>query len=449
MANRIIPKELTDWSELDRQDPFFQGIDVSNEKNFGIHQFNGRLWTSGFAGVGRLYNKMNRPINTDGKEHVVIIRSSYGIDPWIMLEKVITDVEYDDYISELEKENKYLFKIFYDQPVIKLDQDTNCDSDILYALSFVNQAYSLCKKGIKNKMVRHEENFVCKVRGRIDVKKNIRKNTCNGRNERFYCKYIDFTTDTIENRIIKATLIKCRKIIENKFEINTEIVNRLHYCMNCFKAVKTTTIRSRDFNSANSSGLYIYYKPLMKQAKAILGQQYKTYVADDGKPISKSMYTIPYMINMEAIFEFYARKVIRDNLDISKYTLKKYSEKYYLQKGVDASNAPANGIHLMHYCIPDIVIYDKTTNKPVIVLDAKYKKDDKPVRSDSHQLLSYVLLTGATKCGFILPAFATTLKRIDGNDFIELNTPLMNSLKYYEFLLGNTVSSSEIDGLLS
>ena len=445
MTNRIIPRELTDWSELNRQDLFFQGIDSSNDKNFGIHLYNGKLWTSGYVGIGRLYNSSNRPLTTDGKEHIVIIKSQHRLDPWKMLEKVMTDDEYDDYIKELKKENKYLFKVFYDQPVIKLDQEDNCDADILYALSFINQAYFLCKKGIKNRMVRHEENFACKVRGRIDVKSNIRKNTCHGRNDRFYCKYIDFTTDTIENRIIKTTLIKCKRIIKEKFELNSEIMSRLLFCMNCLKSVKSVSIRERDFNNANTSGLYIYYKPLMKQAKAILRQQLKTYIADNGNPISKSVFTIPYMINMEAVFEFYVRRVLREYLDKDKYYLEKYSKRIYLQEGVTDSSEHQTGIHLMPYCIPDVVVRDVNTNEPIIVLDAKYKKDTRPVREDSHQLLSYVLLTGASRCGFIMPGIHTFVKKMSGQDYIELSTPLMDSLRYYELLLGETVVSGEID----
>lgn len=448
MANRIIPKELEDWSKLDRNDPFYYGIDTSRDENFGIHVYNGNLWTSGYVGVGRLYGTDGRPLTTNGKEHVVVINSQYQMDQWVMLEKVMTDYEYDDYLAELEKDGEYLFEIFYDQPIVQLTQDHNCDADILYALSFINLCYSLCKKGIKKKMLHKEENLTSKIRGRIDVQKNIRKNTYNGRNDRFYCKYIDFTTDTIENRILKATLMRCKKIIEQKFEMNAEIVGRLYYCMNALRSVKLVTIRNKDFNNVSVTGLYAYYKPLIKQAKCILGQKYLSYIAEDGRNIVRSVYTIPYMINMEKVFEFYVRTVLRDLLDENRYYLEKYSKRVYLENGVTKREDAKQGIHLMTYCIPDIIICDKSTQKPVIVLDAKYKQDDKPVRTDSHQLLSYVLLTGAEKCGFVLPGQQTRLKNMQTNDFLELNTPLIQQLKYYELILGNTIDAAEIQKIL-
>ena len=160
-------------------------------------------------------------------------------------------------------------------------------------LSFINACYSLCKKGIKKKMLYQEENFNAKIRGKIDVKKNIRMNTSHGRNERFYCKYIDFTADNTENRILKAALTRCRKIVEQKFELHVESVRRMYYCLNTFRGVKNVQIKNKDFNSVSVTGLYTYYKPLLRQAKSILGQKYHSVKGEDGRQITKSIYTIP------------------------------------------------------------------------------------------------------------------------------------------------------------
>lgn len=448
MSNRIITMELEDWSKLDKTDPFFYGADWSRNENFGIHTYNGNLWTSGFVGVGRLFGTNGSPLTTHGKEHVVIINSKYQMDPWILLEKVMTDEEYNDYIEELEKNGKYLFKIFYNQPVIQLTQNQNCESDILYALSFINFCYSLCKKGIKRKLIHKEENLTAKVRGRIDIQKNIRKNASNGRNDRFYCKYIDFSMDTIENRILKSALTKCKKIIERKFEMNSKIVGRLYYCMNALSSVKSVPIRNKDFNNVNVTGLYSYYKPLIKLAKCIIGQKYYSYTTDDGNTVINSMYTVPFMINMETVFEFYTRTIFKENIDKNRFYLEKYSKHIYLENGVCSNEDVLTGIHLMPYCIPDIIICDKITHQPFLILDAKYKQDDRPVREDSHQLLTYVLMSGVNKCGFVLPAAQTHLKEMRGNSFLILNSPLFHELKYYELFLGNGIVKTEIDKIL-
>ena len=448
MANKIILRELEDWSQIDASDPFFWGVDCSRHENFDIHMYNGGLWTSGFVGVGRLFGANGRPLTTHGKEHVVVVNSKYGMDPWKMLEKVMTDEEYNDYISELERDGRFLFKVFYDQPVVKLDQDMQCDADILYALSFISSCYALCKKGIKKVLIHQEENCNAKIRGRIDIQKNIRSNTVKGRNDRFYCKYIDFTADTVENRILKATLVRCKKILEKKFEMNSEIMGRLQYCMNTLKGVKHVNIKAKDFNSVVVNGLYIYYKPLMKQAKCILSQRYLSYTAEDGMVVNKSVFTVPYIINMETVFEFYVRTIFREHIDKNRYELEKYSKRIYTEKGVHRSADALHGIHMMSYCIPDVIIVDKATRKPVYVFDAKYKAHNESARHDSHQLLSYVLLTGVEKCGFVFPGMDTELKMMRNKKTLELTTSFVQSLEYYEVILGNAVDASVINEVI-
>ncbi len=441
--------ELNDWSELkpDYGVNLYDEIDLSSpELNFGIHKYKEKIWTSGFVGVGRIYNKDGKPINTDGKENIVVIKPQYDVNPWKMLEDVIGDDEYEQYIAELENEGKFLFKVLYDQPVIKLAQGEHNDADILYALSFISSCYSLCKKGLKKAMYHQEQNFNSKVRGRVDVKKNIRLNTSKGRNDRFYCKYIDFKEDNVENRILKATLKKCKEIIGNRFSESKEISKRIHYCNNSLRHVQMTKIKSNDFNNASVSGLYTYYKPSLRQARSLLSQKYHTYRASGIDTVVKATFTIPYMINMETLFEFHSRTIIKRFLQNNKkYRLEKYSKKIYLEKGGGDKKYTRKVIHLMPYCIPDIIVKERNTDKTVAVIDAKYKAHNRSSRNDTLQLLSYVLLTGAKRCGFIFPSSQTKLKEIVRDEsHMLLHSPIIEDLKYYEILLSSSFDNSEL-----
>lgn len=450
MNTKIILREFNDWTQIDKKDEFWENIGLSRpDINFGIHEYNGELWTSGYVGVGRVFDKKLNSIETKGKEHVVMIKSQYGIDPWKMLEKVMTDSEYNSYCEEMIINKKNLFYIFYDQPLLKLEQDQNNESEILLALSFINACYSLCKKGIKKKMIYQEENYNAKIRGKIDIKKNIRFNTSHGRNDRFYCKYIDFTTDNIENRILKATLYKCKKIVEDKFELSNEIVQRVYYCLNSFRKVEKVRIKTKDFKRVSVSGLYIYYKPLLRQAKLILRQKYYTYKAKDGNIIRKSIYTIPYMINMETVFEFYVRTVFKDILKDTNLKIDSFSKKVFLEKSITKKVDTKKGIHLMPYCIPDILVRDSVSGEVIAVLDAKYKSHSRAIRQDSLQLLSYVLLTGSKRCGFVFPGEKTEIKKLRKEKNMFLNTPLISELKYYELILGNIYNIKEIEKIFS
>lgn len=285
-------------------------------------------------------------------------------------------------------------------------------------------------------MFHQEENYSSKVRGKIEIKKNIRMNTCKGRNDRFYCKYIDFTEDNIENRILKATLLKCKEIVGRRFPATSEVSKRVAYCMNSFRRVQTVRIKTSDFNGADASGLYMYYKPLLQQARCIYGQKYYAYKNEEGQSVAKSVFTIPYMINMEALFEFYTRIVLKRTIDQSKYSLDRYSKRLFIQKDVTDISEVERGIHLMPYCIPDIIIRDNETQNSVAVIDAKYKPNTRSVRADTHQLLSYVLLTGVKKCGFAFPGTESKAKIMRSTETAAL--PLsVNAINYYELIFGN------------
>lgn len=305
MAKEIIAHHLTDWSKVDEKAGFWGRIDLLRpEINFGIHRYNDNLWTSGQVGVGRLYDRNGVPIQDNGKEHVLIISSSYGLDPWTMLETVMLDDEYEVYMDELAADNKYLFHIFYDQPLIRLPQNANIDAEILFALSYINSCHALCKKGLKKTLIYHDENLTAKIRGKIDVSKNIKHNTARGRSDKFYCSYVDFTDDNIENRIVKAALLKSKKILKEKFSSEASVNGKINFCLNSLRHVKVTNISNTDINSSNVGGLYSYYKPAIQQARAILSLNFQSHNEKNGENEKGFVYTIPYTINMETLFEY-------------------------------------------------------------------------------------------------------------------------------------------------
>ena len=256
---------------------------------------------------------------------------------------------------------------------------------------------------------------------------------------------MDFTEDTVENRIVKAALLKCKSILNIKFKEESSINGKINYCLNSLRHVKTTGISNTDFNTSNIGGLYSYYKPVIQQARAILSLDFHNYEIEPKGDEKHYTYTIPYAINMETLFEYYARTELKKALKNSRYRVEQYSRRFYLQKDIDNLDDAEKGIHLMPFCIPDIIIYED--DKPFIVIDAKYKMSGRPDRSDSHQLLAYVLLTGASRCGFVLPGRKTEVKEMasSGDNYLPLAPRF---LRYYELLLGSKSNGEELKKVL-
>ena len=137
---------------------------------------------------------------------------------------------------------------------------------------------------------------------------------------------------------------------------------------------------------------------------------------------------------METLFEYYARTILKRTFSAGNYKVERYSKRLFLQKDVLAQVSAEKGIHLIPFCIPDIIITQN--DNPVLVIDAKYKMSGRPDRGDSHQLLAYVLLTGADRCGFILPSTETKVREMQTTGDVFLNLSPGN-VKYYEMLLGD------------
>ena len=232
------------------------------------------------------------------------------------------------YGMKLAADNKYLFHIFYDQPLIRLPQNANIDAEILFALSYINSCHALCKKGLKKTLIYHDENLTAKIRGKIDVSKNIKHNTARGRSDKFYCSYVDFTDDNIENRIVKAALLKSKKILKEKFSSEASVNGKINFCLNSLRHVKVTNISNTDINSSNVGGLYSYYKPAIQQARAILSLNFQSHNEKNGENEKGFVYTIPYTINMETLFEYYARTELKKALKGSEYRVEQYSKNY-------------------------------------------------------------------------------------------------------------------------
>ena len=133
----------------------------------------------------------------------------------------------------------------------------------------------------------------------------------------------------------------------------------------------------------------------------MLQKNYSLYLPQTGETPIKSTYVVPYRINMEELFEFYIRILVRDNIP-DKYEMVPFAEKIFLEKGVSDVKDVKKNVHLMAYCIPDIIIREKENSSNILaVIDVKYKDDERENRMDSFQLMAYALLTGASKCGFV------------------------------------------------
>ena len=66
------------------------------------------------------------PIQDNGKDHVLVVSSSYDLNPWVMLESVLLDDEYDAYIAELERVAEDAIETYLQRPLTDFIDPEQC-----------------------------------------------------------------------------------------------------------------------------------------------------------------------------------------------------------------------------------------------------------------------------------------------------------------------------------
>lgn len=367
----------------------------------------GYYHTSGYVGVGWLKDYQGKTMvdPVSGEKIALMIVPRFSLNPWEMLIKVMNDPEYELYASGA---NGDFFEVYTGEELVPVP-NTETGGELLAAISFVKECEKICKKHLRQAMDFKEENFNGKIMGNIQVAKHIKQNVSQAREDRIFCKYPIFTVDTLENRVMKAALIKAKKVFRNNGITVKEIGRIYSYCENSLKAVRTVSISKSDFNRVNTTGFSSCYKNVMGLAKTVLlGTGVNDLV---GKETDEIRYVIPYTINMESLFEFYVRAVLKEylrkdsdsNIVLDEYRMPQKNPLLTLKDSDQQA-------YLMKHYVPDIALLDQSDgeSKYIAVFDVKYQNSMNTVysetrRHNSHQLLFYTLLLNVKRCGFIFP----------------------------------------------
>lgn len=375
----------------------------------------GYYHTSGFVGLGWLKDFKGKVIidKHSGKRLAIHIKPRFEVEPWEMLVKVMNDSEYELYTKgRLD----FFFCIHTNESLIPVESSER-GGELLAAISFVKECYNICKKRLHSEMHFAEANFNGKVVGTIQVPKQIKYNISQAREDRVYCRYPVFSIDTLENQILKAALQKAKKIFwENRINLK-DLGGIWRYSENALKGVKTVSISKNDFNKTNLTGFNSYYKTVIELAKTLLISE---GINDLKEGMAKEKkYILPYSINMELLFEFYVRAIIKEYLKKNNHLgieLDQYRNIH--ENPLTTLIESDSNVYLMKNYIPDIALVDvrNGVRKYIAVFDVKYQNYVGRVYSDtrrhnSHQLLFYMLLMNTTKCGFIFPKANNTYQQ--------------------------------------
>lgn len=448
---------FTDHIKLEDIDRLYVTYSESR-MNLGIHYYRNCLYSSNLVGICRVKSVEDETLyDAEGNELLIKVIPRFNITVVELLNYIRDDDEFDRYMAPQTISNRHrekdieaidqneIFYFFENEKPLKVDDKISEENSIITVTVFLTLLRLLCKRPFMGRMLKEEENLTAKVKGKIVIEKNIRKNTMHGRNDRFYCQYLRFSDDILENQILKAALKKAKRFIIDYFgdysKYNNNYASMISYCSNALSHISDIRCSGSACNGLKFSGCYTYYKPVIAMAKMILDD----ISIESNGDISTTGYIVPYAISMEKLFEVYVRAYLKKNGIDSYRSRNKMGismEKFDIKRDVfcEEEGLANPGKYFSGSIKPDLILKDKESGETV-VFDVKYKDyTNGGSRNDRLQLLAYSMMMNANNIGIILPA----QDDVEIFDARNINSMENRIIKYHQMLLGMMKDNSII-----
>lgn len=283
----------------------------------------------------------------------------------------------------------YMLSFLKDEDCFRYDPEVVIDLkegqsffDILGKM-FLNELEEISRIGFYKKYVKKEED-VSFLKGKLKVKKQIQNNIHN--RLKFFCAYDDLTYDNLENQIILRATTLLVPLIRVNETIRKNLIRYSHLLRG---SISLIAVRPEDCDKVQYSKLNEHYETAIKFAKIIL-QYYFIRSTSFGE--SKGF---NFIVNMNRVYEDFITEVVEDLVKndptFSGFVLEKQERFSSLVKERKIVTRP------------DILLRKIDTDEHVLILDAKYKRQDN--NADYFQVIAYALALPNTKvCCLVYPS---------------------------------------------
>lgn len=246
--------------------------------------------------------------------------------------------------GDIAKNTKDLYHIKLNEPFIEIDQQMDLLTPLLI-MQFLQILKSLVKKGLKQSYYKVERNLNSRVKGKVLIAQNIKKNIVRNRVTNTFCSYEEFGFDSIENRALKHTLSFVRRYLSQYPEYLGSMKCLINYCTPAFERI-SDEVNLHELKAVKRNSFYKEYQEALKLSKIIL-KRFGYHISEIDNSTVEKISVPPFWIDMSKLFELYILGLLKD----------KYGDKILFQ---------AKG----SYGNPDYLLIDEI--EPLII-DAKYR----------------------------------------------------------------------------
>ncbi|ASK30279.1 hypothetical protein CEY12_09200 [Chryseobacterium sp. T16E-39] len=263
-----------------------------------------------------------------------------------------------------------LISIKFDEDWIEIDNQLQPLLTPFLIAQFLSVVKDLVKKGLKKSYYEKVENLNNKVKGKVLVGQQIKKNILKNRYTKTICKFQAFGFDIELNQFLKFVL-SCVSIHLEDYSKNSDIYKNLveiqRYCNGGFHQVSDNTFSKLDFKESNP--FFKNYNRAIQLGNQILALNDYNISKNSNK--AKTLHP-PFWIDMSKLFELFVFGKLRDRYSLEGEV--QYHKKFNKQE-------------------PDFILNTNCGIKAVV--DAKYKPrylNGNPTMEDARQLAGYTRL---------------------------------------------------------
>ena len=293
----VLSKELTglDLDSLRRHINYDTSSIDASKINLLTYEFNHRNPSEGF---GTLFRIGAEWLDSTQTKSIVVTPKMQNIDFIEMFMTCLSDNESADKFSEIYDID------FESKPIFAPGLDSVLSP--LLVVQFLMCVTRIASRGLRKGYVAREENLK-KVKGRIDIRRNERKNVIVNHRERVFCRFEEYSADTPANRYLKQALFVSQAMVREMSEHRSfaRLSAMLNSCLSAFQCVSNDNAPINVPNIKQNK-LYKDDTDAVRMASLIL-QRKAVAIAT----AASSSYVPVFRMNMALLFEHYALAQLR------------------------------------------------------------------------------------------------------------------------------------------
>lgn len=243
-------------------------------------------------------------IDAEKQKAIVVLPKIKSVDFQTMLMKCFT----------CDKASENLDQVFFirteDKP-IEMDS-SSFQIEPLLIVYFINLVNRIVRKGLKSGYIIREECLNGKIKGKVMMSQYAKHGYALGRKEIVDCRYHEYKTDCVENRIIKSALLYCKQmILRTKKGLGlhlAQLQNIYNSAMSAFENV-SAFVSPQDLQYIHLNSLFKEYREAIPLAKMIIKK--RGCCIEYEKNGTKYKFP-PFIIDMPVLFERYVYALLNE-----------------------------------------------------------------------------------------------------------------------------------------